>query len=469
MADCYIWSGATGTGTGASWANAYTTALGAFVGFVGTNDQNFFIASDHIENLPSGYNQFTSDGTYGSPNTINRLISVNRAGSVPPVSADVVRGAIIRKSDAAEVYVGNWAYYEGINWQLGYGLAAGTTQLTFAGFGRHIIMRNCLFDASTNTGTVKLYFGSNTCSAVFKSCQLKWGHATQHVLSPASGAVVLWDGEGTSLFAAGSVIPTVRIFEQNSDVGSWEFRNADLSALAAGVYIFSTGGSRNIIRNCKLTTGFLLGTSNQNPPADSEGTSPGRTEDVIDCTITDGSIVNRRNTNRGAIYIEPLVYRTTTPVLLNGVAYSWKIYPNYYASMNDFAETWEGIEVISVGDIGVSKTLTVEVLGMNATLTNKQCWIEVEYQGSSSHTMCQTASSHIIPGGLLQTAAQLTNSSASWTKPGSGYPNSQGQKLSATFTPQRAGIVRWKVIGGLPYSWYPPNYSIFVDPVAVLT
>jgi hypothetical protein len=32
MASYYVWSGATGTGTGASWANAYTTLTLAFSG-----------------------------------------------------------------------------------------------------------------------------------------------------------------------------------------------------------------------------------------------------------------------------------------------------------------------------------------------------------------------------------------------------------------------------------------------------
>jgi hypothetical protein len=84
MANVYVRSGASGSGTGADWANAYTT-LSAALAAKAAGD-NFWVSEDHNESLASGGMTCTCPGTRSNPCTI---IAVNHSGSVPPASADV--------------------------------------------------------------------------------------------------------------------------------------------------------------------------------------------------------------------------------------------------------------------------------------------------------------------------------------------------------------------------------------------
>ena len=82
MANYYIWSGATGAANGTSWANAYLT-LTAGIQSKAVGDV-FYVAHDHAE-VAAGALTFQTPGTIASP---SKVICVDRAGSVPPVSAD---------------------------------------------------------------------------------------------------------------------------------------------------------------------------------------------------------------------------------------------------------------------------------------------------------------------------------------------------------------------------------------------
>src|SRR5580765_8501680 len=82
MASYYVWSGATGTGSGATWANAYTTLTLAFASKLAGDV--FYVAHDHAESTGATIT-LTTAGTIANP---AKVICVSRSGSVPPVSAD---------------------------------------------------------------------------------------------------------------------------------------------------------------------------------------------------------------------------------------------------------------------------------------------------------------------------------------------------------------------------------------------
>ena len=75
MADYYVWSGATGTGDGSTWANAYTTLLGAVAGATGTGPHNIIVDSA-LNESPAG---IANIGAATAGATIN-IQSVNRGG-----------------------------------------------------------------------------------------------------------------------------------------------------------------------------------------------------------------------------------------------------------------------------------------------------------------------------------------------------------------------------------------------------
>ena len=97
MANRYVWSGATGTATGASWANAHTTIQSAIA--AGAAGDTYFVAHDHAQTAASSIS-ISPNGSQGSP---DRFICVNRAGSVPPVAADLRDTASVTTTGAANI------------------------------------------------------------------------------------------------------------------------------------------------------------------------------------------------------------------------------------------------------------------------------------------------------------------------------------------------------------------------------
>jgi len=153
MANVYVRSGATGAGTGADWANAYTTLAAAFSAKAAGD--NFWISEDHAETQASEM-ILTSPGT---PSNRCRVICVNHAGSVPPVSADLRTTAAISVTGFANslFFDGYVSICRGIHFTVGgggdnncnLGLYDGnsTTQM-------HWVMDSCLLEiASTRSSS----------------------------------------------------------------------------------------------------------------------------------------------------------------------------------------------------------------------------------------------------------------------------------------------------------------------------
>src|SRR5829696_6649358 len=90
MANYYVYSGAAGAANGTSWTNAYTTLANAIAGSVAAGD-TVYVAHDHAESTAASISH-TWPGTATSP---VRVICANRAGSVPPVSADLANTATV--------------------------------------------------------------------------------------------------------------------------------------------------------------------------------------------------------------------------------------------------------------------------------------------------------------------------------------------------------------------------------------
>src|SRR4051812_3366435 len=95
MASYYVRSGAGGSANGTSWANAYLTLAAAFSGKAAGD--TFYVSEDHAETLGSTI-ILTSPGTKANP---CKIVCVNHAGSVPPVSADLRTTATITMTGAS--------------------------------------------------------------------------------------------------------------------------------------------------------------------------------------------------------------------------------------------------------------------------------------------------------------------------------------------------------------------------------
>ena len=138
MASYYVWSGATGSANGTSWANAYTTLTAAFTGHAAGD--TYYVAHDHAETPAAGTNiALASLGTVTAP---TKIVCVNRAGSVPPVSADRRATATVTTTTFGGITFTGFSHYDGIIFNCGTAVNAVTIVLANAA-GVSLRFDNC--------------------------------------------------------------------------------------------------------------------------------------------------------------------------------------------------------------------------------------------------------------------------------------------------------------------------------------
>jgi hypothetical protein len=117
-------------------------------------------------------------------------------------------------------------------------------------------------------------------------------------------------------------------------------------------------------------------------------------------------------------------------------------------------------EIVKWNDTtGSAITATVEIITDNVTLTDAECWIEVQYLGTSGFPLSVFVSD--AKADILATAANQSSSSVTWTTTGLGTPVKQ--KLSVTFTPQEKGFLHAVV------HLAKASTTVYVDPLLTIT
>lgn len=438
MADRYVYSGAAGAGTGADWANAHTTLSAAIT--ASTAGDVFYVAHDHSTNY--GVNTTLAfKGTSAAP---DRVLCVNRAGSVPPVAADLTTGAVEGTNAASTslTITGN-LYTYGMRYAPGSGQS--TTCNYSSGAGRQHY-ESCVFSLlSTGTSSRIILCVSSGGSASYENCQLRYASTSQE--TQGGNGPIYWRGpSASSILASGSSIPG-RLFT-HTNVSDVTFDGADLSAISGTLIGSATLPVPARIINCKLHASV---TTAQTPSG-----SPAPGIDLIGCHSTTNVARAERWQYQGTLTTETTIKRTGGAS--DGVtSYSWKIVPTANNKRDFPFVTFEGM--IWNDTTGSSKTLTVHIVTDNVTLTDAQIWLEVEYLGSSATPLSTLVSD--APATTLTTGANQTSSSETWTTTGLGTPLKQ--KLDVTFTPQMAGPIRWRV------KYAKTTTTVYVCPKAELS
>lgn len=429
MADWYVYSGAGGAQTGADWANAKLTLQAAIS--AGAAGDRYFLAHDHLETSTGANVAITFKGTVTA---IDRVIAVNRAGSVPPVSADIrTRSAIIELTGAFSFSFaangGNYVYLEGVIFKIG----SGATTAAFAFNGGWHYMKGCAIQKLGTTGTVSAIFGTALTNAInriiWDDVTLKFG-STLDAFNMRSGYSLLWKNTANAIDPAGA-IPTTLINNGSTTANDVTLDGVDLSALGAGKTIFGGGAIQNFRRmiNCKLDPAVTIsGALTSNAPRH-------------ELYVSDGSATGYRQeiySYGGTLTTETTIVRTGGAS--DGVqAISHKMVSG--ANAKKFTEL-EGFPYAIWNDvIGVPRTLTVEIINDGVTLKNDEVWLEAEYLGSATDPLASYVSNGVAD--VLAAGANLPTSSETWTTTGLTTPVKQ--YLQVTFTPQMKGFVRFLV------------------------
>lgn len=425
MADKYLYSGAVGTGTGASWANAYTAMATAAAGMAAGD--NLWVASAHSESTAAAIT-ITFPGTAASP---NQIISVNRAGSVPPVAADVLDGAVVTTTGTSSITLAGHFYMRGVTFNVGTGAVAASF-LTGSLSG---VFENCTINIVATVGTSRITLPSSPGYGFLKNCVLTFANASQGI----NGST--FDMLGGSVCLTGTAVTTM-ILGTTYSVNS--FDGVDLSGLSGKTLMPSSGIADTRFINCKLPASITVQASGGDPIA----TAGVR---VIGSNSTGNVERNEFYHPTGILTTETTVIRTagasdgTTP-------YSWKAVSAAAATVARPFSTLEG--ELWNGLAGSSRTLTFHCLTDNVALNNNDIWVEVEYLGTAGNPQTTLVSSG--PANILSTGSALTSDSGeAWTTTGIVTPNKQ--KFSVSFTPQIAGPIRWRV------KVAKPSTTIYVD------
>jgi hypothetical protein len=437
MANWYVWSGAAGAGTGADWTNAYTTLAAACTAKAAGD--TFFVAHDHVEN-PGSAITITSPGTEALPCSI---YCVNRAGSVPPVSADLRTTATISTNGAFGIIVnGSIRECYGIAFTVAPGGAFNASMNVGNTATRSVRLVNCKLRLNTTTSAVRIIIGGTGTVVSMENTTVQFGSVSQGLQTAGR---IFWRNTSTAI--AGATIPTGLFANASGASTILLAEGVDLSALTSGKsLIVSTTNSlfMAMFKDCKLGAGVTVG----------HGASPGEgscTCMLCRCDSGDTNYRTEYHALSGSQTTETTIVRTggasdgTTPI-------AWKIVTGATLPI-----AFDCLP-ISVWNETTGSAVTVTIQGIWGTGSvprNDDIWIDCEYLGTSGFPLASKATSTKADG--LAADAALSAGTGTWGGSTTKFA------MSATFTPQEKGPITIYVRAALPSS------TFYIDPKPVIT
>lgn len=428
MADRYVKNTGSNTSPYDTWAKAATTLQAACTG--SANGDRIFVSSAHTQSATNYTNAFGAASTSAIP---AQIYSVNDSAEPPTALA---AGATITTTAGRLIW--NNIGFTRVS---GLTLASGGDLLTF--FGSRPIFENCTFRLNVSGAQIHTNDNAPVSDIRWVNC---WFNPTfsNQVITSAGG--LIWTGGG---LLAGSAAITSLLGVGRAPM---YLDSLDLSAAASNLDISTSGDSRAFARisNSKLPASWT---------GDVQGGGVigiGSRFEMFNCDSGSTNYRLRIRDYAGTIRDETTIVRTggasdgATPL-------SWKMVSNTNASF--------GVSPLRSSDIAVwndavgnSKTVTIEVITDNVTLTDKECWLDVVYLSETGNPLGTIASDAC---GLLSTPANQTGSSETWTTTGLTTPIKQ--KLSVTFTPQKVGFI-YAVV-----HLARASTTVYVDPKITVT
>lgn len=423
---------------GSTWALAKATLAAALTaaGAGGT----VYVSDNHAETQGSAMT-LTSPGTAASPTNV---ICVDDAAEPPTTRAMT---ATVTTTGSFNITINGFAYCYGVTFNNGTGAGS---QVLFLGSGTpfYWCFENCNLNVPSTGNASAVSIAQSNPSATddhiieLINTSMKFANVGARIYFYAN---LLWYGGRVD--PAGS-IPTT-LFQPGGVPGvKADLNGVDLSALGSGKNIILGTAGRPVflnMTNCKLgaSVTFVNGTIS----------GPGALEfRAVNCDSGDTNYKYYKQTWHGVVRDETTNVRTggasdkTTPL-------GWAMISSadtkfYLPLMTDWITVWNE----DLAEI----TVAVETLTDGVTLTDAECWVQVEYPGSSSAPLSLRTSDRVTDP-IFGTPASQTSSSVGWNVTGLASPVKQ--KLSIAFTPQEKGLIRARVCLA------KPSTTVYVDPL----
>ncbi len=390
-----VWTECTGQEAdqvSGTWRAPHAREANALVAGWCSAGDTVYLSHDHAETQGTAIT-LQSPATQASP---CRVICVNAAGTVPPVSTDLRTTATITATSDTNIFIGSGTeciYYYGVNFSVGAArIDIGSGTLIEAVFD------NCLF---TQTGTGRSVF--------------------VQIGNGVDGGYVLWENTGLNIagvdcpvrtmqarfYWTSTVIPLANTAPTLAlirvDVCSAYLEGVDLSSAlfnGANLVFFSTGAQDFTVKNCKYNAGLL--TSNL----------PDAARGAFYNVVSDSSGTNYRGEKKayaGSQVVETTIVRTggatdgTTPI-------SWKIVTT--ANCNG-SFPYESLPMAIWNEVtGTNRTVTLYgIWGGGAVPNNDDIWIEVSYMGSASSPIATINTANTLADPLAAATPQASDSS----------------------------------------------------------
>lgn len=445
MANFYVRSAAAGAGTGADWANAFTTLTAALSGRAATDV--IWVANDHSEST-AGAVTLTCPTTPGL-----QILGVNTNSTEPPTALNSTPAAIVAVGASnSELIVNGFAYINAITFNGGTNASSSCrVSLGVAATPHGLVLDNCALVLRTASSTAFMPFGSAASSSSddvsvrLINTTLKFGNAGQS-LTMRGGRMHF---KNVTLDSSGST-PTTLITGANACNGSLLWEDSDLSGEAfTNLVNQSTFTSTYDItfRNCKLPASIVPVTGAHPGPG-------GLTLRMHNCDSADTHIRFEEDSYQGVLANKTGAWvRTGGATAKDGTAFSVFVFgvnANFFSPLRciEFAR-YNNV-------IGSSQAAIVEILRDSVTnLTNANIWLELSYLGTSGVPQGTIGSDRAAT--IMTTPADHASSSVTWDT--TGMANPKKQKLSVTFTAQEEGWLIGRVMVAINSS------SIYVDPI----
>lgn len=443
MASYYVRSGAGGAGTGADWANAYTTLVAAFSGKAAGDI--FYVSDDHAETQASAMTLSAP----GSPSGACFIYCVNHSGSVPPVSADLRTTATITTTGNSNLTLtsssgsGASTYYYGITFNCGTG--ANNTNLNVGSNAAcQFTLENCVLALVATGSSALIQFGATSSTLALRLINTPCSFAAVGQSIKLNSQNVRW--ENTASAIVGSV-PTSLFVTSNSFAGHLSIVGIDLSAATSGKTLI---GALQVANPTVLVASCKLGASVTKAATPSH---PGTTVDFVRCDSGATNYIDERYAYEGTQTVETTIVRTggasdgATPI-------SWKL----VATANSkwlFPFKAQTIYIWNESTSAITDLTFYGTTTGGGVPNNDDIWVEVEYLGNGSNPQGSFITSTKATN--LTASAATNNSSDASTWGGSGAGN--GFKIVVPpFTPAQAGPLNITVKVGKASATY------YIDP-----
>lgn len=366
-----------------------------------------------------------SPGTSSSP---VRVICVND-GAEPPTT--VAATATFSTTGNSGINFTGMTYYYGMTFTAGN--STGTASFNI-GNAANVFCRfdNCTLaiGSSGTGGRLTIGGGSSNISGLvdFINCHLKFANASQ-IINPACHMNII----GGDIAATGTVPTTIFAGTQQTKIRC-HLNGVDLSAFGSGknlVTLTNPDGGEYLFQDCKLGASVTVGTGSS--------TNPGYVE--VKLVNSDSADTNYRYHYQ---YFSGTITHETTIVRTGGASDgTTSISRKMVSSANSkFYLPLESDPIVIWNELTTSITVTVHVVTDNVTLTDAECWIEVEELGTTGFPLSVIQSDRAAD--ILATPANQTTSTETWTTTGLTTPVKQ--KLHVTFTPAEKGPLKVRVM-----------------------